>query len=437
MKRRDCFVANISEPFLPFLRRETDPARRNHMIAEEHALSERTALWGGVDKICLLPQPPHTIGLLESRFGYRVSAKALETPDDRLSRAITRSDDAIAWLAAAGRTAPLALSSYAATEDFVDLVATLRSSGVDFAADDATVSPEGLSVLRRIESKSGFRQVAAVLLNGLPCRLPAGTTCESPGAALGAARRLSRATGAVMIKADDGEGGFGNVALSARELERIDTTRLLEVCPFLGLRSVVEQLIPCVGAPSVEFFVPSAPRSPVVTYACTQIFDRNNYFIGVRLSPADRDAAWFEPLAEFGCRLAAHLQQRGFRGHFDIDAIVTATGDLYVVEANLRRTGGTHVHDFARTVLGSDYASRVEILSRSITIPPCSPAEALRRLEPLLVDPGSGTGVLPVVVGTAQDGAVELMVFARDEHGLQETLAAAVGTLTVGGAAHG
>ncbi|MFJ4937372.1 hypothetical protein ACIP8U_26440 [Streptomyces pseudovenezuelae] len=437
MKGRDCFVANISEPFLPFLRRESDPGRRHQMIAEEHALSERTVLWGGTDKICLLPQPAHTVELLESRFDYRVSARILETPDDRLSRAITRSGDTIAWLAAAGRTAPLALSGYAATEDFVDLVATLRSSRVDFAADDATVSPEGLNVLRRIETKSGFRQIAAVLLNGLRCRLPAGTTCESPAAALHAARRLSRATGAVMIKADDGEGGFGNVALSAHELEQVDTGHLLEVCSFLGLRSVVEQLIPCVGAPSVEFFVPSAPGSPVMTYACTQIFDRNNYFIGVRLSPADRDADWFDPLVEFGCRLAAHLQQRGFRGHFDIDAIVTATGDLYVVEANLRRTGGTHVHDFARTVLGSDYASRIEILSRSIAIPSCSPSEALRRLEPLLVDPQSGTGVLPVVVGTAPAGAVELMVFARHEYGLQETFKAAAQALTAGGAAHG
>ncbi|MCX4562168.1 hypothetical protein OHA02_39060 [Streptomyces phaeochromogenes] len=437
MKRRDCFVANISEPFLQFLGRETDPARRRHMIAEEHALSERTALWGGADKICLVPRPAHTVGLLESRFGYRVSARTLNVPDDRLSRAITRSDDTIAWLAAAGRTGPLDLSGYAATEDFVDLVATLRSCGVDFTVSDTTVSPEGLSVLRRIETKSGFRRVASVLLDGLRCRLPVGTTCESPGAALGAARRLSRATGAVMIKADDGEGGFGNVALSARELERVDPIRLMEICPFLGLRSVVEQRIPYVGAPSVEFFVPPAPESPVVTYACTQIFDRNNYFIGVRLSPADRDAVWFEPLAEFGRRLAAYLQQRGFRGHFDIDSLVTATGDLYVVEANLRRTGGTHVHDFARTVLGSDYTSGVEILSRSIAIPPCSPSAALRRLEPLLVDPGSSTGVLPVVMGTAPDGAVELMVFARDEHGLRETLEAAVGALTAGGAAHG
>lgn len=437
MKQRDCFVANVSEPFLPFLGRETDPMRRRHMIAEEHALSERTALWGGTDKICLLPRPPHTVGLLESRFGYRVLAKTMNAPDDRLSRAITRSDDTIAWLAAAGRTGPLALSSYAATEDFVDLVATLRSSAVDFTVGNTTVSPEGLSVLRRIEAKSGFRQVASVLRSGLRCWLPAGTTCESPGAALDAARWLSRATGAVMIKADDGEGGFGNVALSARELERVDRIRLLEICPFLGLRSVVEQLIPYIGAPSVEFFVPSAPQSPVMTYVCTQIFDRNNYFIGVRLSPADRDAVWFEPLVEFGRRLARYLQQRGFRGHFDVDGLVTAAGDLYVVEANLRRTGGTHVHDFARTVLGSDYRSCVEILSRSIAIPPCSPSAVLRRLEPLLVDPGSSTGVLPVVIGTAPDGAVELMVFARDEHDLRETFETAVRSLTSGGSAHG
>jgi len=432
MRQRDCFVANVCEPFLTFLHREPDPARRSHMIAEEHALAERAALWGGTDKVCLLPVPLHTAGLLESRFGYRIEARILGVADDRLSRAIRGSRGAIAWLAAIGQTTQLSITSYASTREFADLLDSLRARSVPFSADHTAVQSDGLRVIGRIETKAGFRQVAATLLDGLACNLPEGTTCESAEAALSAARLICRNTSAAVLKANDGEGGFGNVVLSASDLTHIDGAELLRICPFLGLVSVVEAYIPYVTAPSVEFFVPPPPMSPAPTYTCTQFFDRNNYFVGLRLSRTDFSASWYEPLLEFGRRLAGYLQEQGYRGYFDVDALVTTAGELFVLEANLRRTGGTHVHDFAQTVFGDGYGTRVEIVSRSITIPPQSPAEALHRLSPMLIDLETCSGVLPVIVGTAPQGSIELMVFSEDTRGWREACAGAVRALSVG-----
>lgn len=273
-----------------------------------------------------------------------------------------------------------------------------------------------------LNPKAGFRQVAATLLDGLACHLPEGTTCESAEAALGAARLLCRTTSAAVLKANDGEGGIGNVVLSASDLTHIDCAELLRFCPFLGLRSVVEAYIPYVRAPSVEFFVPPPPECPVPTYACTQFFDRDNHF----------NASWYEPLLEFGRRFAGYLQKQGYRGYFDVDALVTAAGELFVLEANLRRTGGTHVHDFAQTVFGDGYGSRVEIVSRSIAIPPQSPPEVLHRLTPMLIDPETRSGVLPVIVGTAPQGSIELMAFSADTRDWREACADAVRALSVG-----
>jgi hypothetical protein len=148
MRWRDCFIANVCEPFLTFAQREPDPARRRQMIAEDHALAERAALWGGTDKVCLLSVPLYTTELLESRFGYRIEAITLGIADDRLSRAIRESREAIAWLAATGQTTPLSITSYASTREFADLLGSLRAHSVPFSADHTATQPNGLQVTR-------------------------------------------------------------------------------------------------------------------------------------------------------------------------------------------------------------------------------------------------------------------------------------------------
>jgi phosphoribosylglycinamide formyltransferase 2 len=53
----------------------------------------------------------------------------------------------------------------------------------------------------------------------------------------------------------------------------------------------------------------------------------------------------------------------GYVGHFDLDCLVDEEGKLYLLEVNSRRTGGTHVHDFAQHVIGPDYMDKVALLS--------------------------------------------------------------------------
>ncbi len=80
---------------------------------------------------------------------------------------------------------------------------------------------------------------------------------------------------------------------------------------------------------------------------------------------------------------AHRLQAMGYVGHFDLDTVVNDDGRVYLLEINPRRTGGTHVHEFAEHVFGADYLDKVTLLSNDtlssggITdLTNCSPSSA-------------------------------------------------------------
>ena len=53
----------------------------------------------------------------------------------------------------------------------------------------------------------------------------------------------------------------------------------------------------------------------------------------------------------------------GYAGHFDMDCIVDDDDHLYLLEINARRTGGTHVHEFAKHFYGEDYIEKASFVS--------------------------------------------------------------------------
>ena len=64
-----------------------------------------------------------------------------------------------------------------------------------------------------------------------------------------------------------------------------------------------------------------------------------------------------------GLEIARKLQVMGYVGHFDVDCIVSDDNKLYLLEVNARRTGGTHVHEFAKHMFGDDYINQVSLIS--------------------------------------------------------------------------
>lgn len=52
-----------------------------------------------------------------------------------------------------------------------------------------------------------------------------------------------------------------------------------------------------------------------------------------------------DEILKFNTRLGGLLARYGYRGHYDIDFVVSDEGFIYMTEINLRRSGGSHVLD--------------------------------------------------------------------------------------------
>jgi hypothetical protein len=228
-----------------------------------------------------------------------------------------------------------------------------------------------------------------------------------------------------VVKADSGESGIGHAIFTPDPARKEPVIQALQANPFLRDDLIlVEQLIPSEKqlSPSLEFFVPpSGAGSPEVTYLSAQCFSNFGRFAGVMISRSLEQADWYPQLHRSGMRLAAALQDMGYVGHFDLDAVVDDHGRLYLLEINARRTGGTYVHEFACHTFGPDYLQRVALLSQNAL--PCAGIHQLEglleRLSGLLFpDYGPGSGVVITVTSTLPNGEFGCILAAPDEAGL-------------------
>jgi hypothetical protein len=113
----------------------------------------------------------------------------------------------------------------------------------------------------------------------------------------------------------------------------------------------------------------------------------------------------------------------GYVGFFDIDTVVDDHDQLYMLELNARRTGGTFVHEFACRCLGPDYLERVVILSKNvIESDGISDVKGLlERLSDLLYpDYSPGSGVVLTITSTLINGEFGCILVASSEGQLWE-----------------
>jgi len=117
-------------------------------------------------------------------------------------------------------------------------------------------------------------------------------------------------------------------------------------------------------------------------------------------------------------KLATRLQEMGYVGNFDLDAVIDARGSAYLLEINARRTGGTYVHEFGRHTFGDDYLERLVLVGQNaVSSGGITDLDGLfARLEGLLYpDYGPGGGVVITVTSTLPSGEFGCILVAPDE----------------------
>lgn len=201
-------------------------------------------------------------------------------------------------------------------------------------------------------SKSGSRRVAKRA--GVPV-LPGAEDIFSLAGLEKAITDLRSAHGddAVVIKLNDGFSGQGNAIVQLGEVRSplIQTPTIFcaqdESWASFGPKieeggAIVELLLrgPQLASPSVQMrILPDGTEEVVSTHDQLLGGPDDQVYLGCRF-PAN--AAYRDPIQEHACKVAKVLAAEGVIGSFALDFVVTAGGDVYLSEINLRMGGTTH-----------------------------------------------------------------------------------------------
>jgi hypothetical protein len=363
-------VSNFAEAHVDFLGRCADPKEREELISSEAYHADRTLLWAGDPKLVIVSYQIAHADLITQRLNFPNTTHIYpEIPTHYLSRDILREShlvDKIVAYAGAGRL--VQLIPYATTPEFLELVDVLRDQ---YRLDVQTPeSPEKKDFWLRdyVDTKAGYRILASFWLADADDLLPFGVACYNLDQALRVAESFSSRNVSCVLKADTGESGIGTFVIHPHEgeLDKEIKQGLLTDPYFKSELIVVEEYIPAREqlSPSLEIKVPrSGEGDPEVTYVSKQLFLKFGDFCGIQVDKSLYEAPWYATLESSGLILARQLQTLGYVGHFDIDCIVRDDGHLYMLEINARRTGGTHVHDFAKHFYGNDYIHKASFIS--------------------------------------------------------------------------
>ena len=363
-------VCNISETFYEFLSRAEDDDVREQLVKGEQYRGDRVLVWFGDDKLVLGSRPIPHAEFIYQQCGYRNTRYlSPENPSPWLCRDILEEPrllQAIVDYAGAGRS--VQLIPYATTPEFMALVEELRHNFGLTVLLPETPGPEALWVRDYIDTKVGYRVLAGRWLPDADTLLPEGFVCHTAELAADAAAWFAFHQRACLVKADIGENGIGNlVVLPEGQPSRDTLLERIQQHPFVGKNWItVEELVEAQQplSPSLEVYVPPVGQGdPYVTYLSDQLFHEFGDFVGVIVSRELNARPWAQPLTEAGMRIGWKLQALGYVGQFDLDAVVNDDERIYLLEVNPRRTGGTHVHEFAHTVFGPDYLDKVALLS--------------------------------------------------------------------------
>jgi hypothetical protein len=339
----------------------------------------------GDPKLVISSAPIENAALLRQRWNYPLShtlSPQQMTPslsedvarEPRLRQAIVET---------AGPDKKVALVPYATTKEFLQLVESLRvEEALDIHLPESTPL-ENLWIKDYLDSKVGFRNVLSQISFQHKLSIPHGFTCADLDQAVEAADWFRRRGKGCVVKANIGGSGVGNLFLPIETIpDKHNIAAQIKDNAFLADDIfVVEEFIisPETISPSMEFYLSPKDRgAPQFTYLCNQLFESSGRFAGVVISKELEGASWWPDLSAQGDLVARRLQQVGYTGYFDLDAIVDPDDNCFMLEINSRRTGGTYAHEFMEHRYGPNYGEIFSVLSQNK-----QPSGSLRRLEVL------------------------------------------------------
>jgi len=343
--------ANTAEAFEDILISNGGSEEGQRRIRHEMALSQRAFFWEGDNKIVITPFP-----IPKEPFGLNCKILEFSNTSNYSPRNgglnLSNSIDVDSFKELVGDRS-VVFSPYAITPSFLNFIDKLQTCGLNVFVDNMP-SKGRYDLVKYLDSKSGFRKE----IEKLDVKCPKGYICQTTDELKNMIDWFKTNERPFIIKADQGESGWGLILVN--DLQTATNSLINQVSTetiWLNGSCIVEELVDIdesMGScsPSAELFVTDSEVK--ITYICSQIVVNGEFqgtVVGKGAIPPDIAKQIKEPALILG----EHFQSLGYRGIFDIDYVISKTGEIFAVETNARRTGGTHVYDLAKKLFGADF----------------------------------------------------------------------------------
>lgn len=420
MHHERIIISNLSEAFYDFL--QVDNEEFQNSLALEKTIEEQAVFWGGDNSLIITSYPIHKTHLqhLEKALAYR----NIETVFPQNSTGKLNDDilndyllfDKLITLTAKDQ---VEISPYCISPEFVGLVDHMISHGTKPLIPDLP-DRQNLCFVKQIDLKSGFRQLATSLISH-PIKVPRGYSCKTLDEICTVTEFFMKNRTTCIIKPDNGEDGIGQTKIlngSSHE----DIVKDIYSNKFIRRGdAIVEQFIephPAIDSPSIEYYIKNGRL--FYLYSCAQTLSANRTFLGVDVGPNTIPNKIKKEMVKMGNSFGSALIQLGYKGFFDMDFIVDANKDVYAVEANLRRTGATHVHKIGTQLFGNHYEK--EIYLRSSDVDPCVQLDCnidnmFAKLDEILFpNLGSKRGVIITISAGIPEGRLGYVIIGQSQN---------------------
>ena len=433
------YIGNILEAFYPVYK-NLPSVKRDFWFRHDFYESNRSLLYNHDNKIIITSLPilaSHLSHICQLMNWKNVHNLFPEKPSPAICKDLMCAKPLHHTLVQIIKDNPgVSLIPYRSTPEFYNLIEKLQKKHLKFTTPE-TVPFENQFIPAYCNTKRSFRHLwgKATSSAHLPIDIPEGFIVGDKKEAIAAAWWFHQQKLSFVIKHNRSAQGSGVIFFQVQDspdnhsdfttfMKKQLSDKIWADSPIVVEEFIQPDYTSLGGSPSVEFYVSQSGKVEA-TYAVEQLMEKDHKtFKGCYIHPQLFKHPFIKTAFQAGILYGKELARLGYCGYFDMDLVVGKNGKLYAVETNLRRTGGTHVHETAINFLGKNYLESFYVLSEDIRLKQSVNTNydsLFQHLSQILFNPKTKTGLIFGNPDMIQIGILHAIFLAPSEKLINET----------------